>query len=238
MSKSVAFIYVITCVVVTKTKVKVRVYVGSTKFTAAKRVSDHWWALDKQVHENPFLQKAWNKYGQDCFSWRVVETCGLNVRWDREQWWIDDLKACDSRFGFNLRHSVQKPLPSAVMSKRLKAYWKRRWQDEEYAELRSEELRNIVNKPGVRQKMSDKKRANWQDPNYRSLQVKKHQNYSRKSENRKRLSKQASSAWADPEYRARQMAERKRRFSDPAFIAKLSEAAKNRKDRRTRKEIV
>jgi len=77
--------------------------------------------------------------------------------------------------------------------------------------------------------MRESKIENWKDPEYRALQTKKHKQYSEK--NRSKLQTQAKSLWANPEYRAKQLAERKARFQDPVFRAKLSVAAQNRRPR-------
>lgn len=47
-------------------------YVGSAvDFTARKR--RHWWALRSQRHANKHLQAAWNKYGEQSFTFIIVE---------------------------------------------------------------------------------------------------------------------------------------------------------------------
>jgi len=47
-------------------------YVGSAvDFTARKR--RHWWALRNQRHANKHLQSAWNKYGEQSFTFVIVE---------------------------------------------------------------------------------------------------------------------------------------------------------------------
>lgn len=217
-----ADIYVITCTATSK------VYVGSS-VRGRIRLKDHRTALIKGKHQNPYLQNAWLKYGVDCFTHKVVETCSIGDRWVREQWWINKLRACESGFGFNVMHSVQELLPSRRMSRKLKRYWQKRWQDEEYAKQRTEQLRGLVEQPGVREKMSKSKLDQWQDPAYRKKQTEAHKQYAKK--NGPKLSAQTKFLWQDPEYRAKQMAERKTRFKDPVFRAKLSVAAQNRKTR-------
>lgn len=212
-----AEIYVITC------SVNGRVYVGSAK-RATQRLKHHWQALIAGRHENSFLQRAWVKYGAESFSHRIVEKCVLEDRWQREQWWIDHLKACNREHGFNVMHSVQGLLPSPAMSKILKKYWKARWEDPEYREQRTEQLKGLSDKPGVRERMSISKIASWKDPEYRRIQSEKHKEYAAK--NKSKMSDAAKSLWDDPAYRAKQMVERKARFADPAFRAKLSAARK------------
>lgn len=218
-----ADIYVITCATNSK------VYVGSAKQSRI-RLKDHWVTLKAGKHVNSYLQRAWNKHGAESFSHKIVESCPLDQRWVREQWWINELRACDKSYGFNSMHSVQELLPSPVMSKKLTRYWKIRWQDPEYKEKRTEELRGLSKKPGVRAKMQASKLASWQDPEYRALQTKKHQEWAAK--NKATLRANAKKLWDDPAYRAKQLAERKARFKDPVFRAKLSAAALKRPSKR------
>ncbi len=217
----VAFIYVLRC------EPSGKVYVGSAK-DAAKRIREHFNALNKGRHENPYLQKAWDKYGKEQFTSKIVQTCFEKLRWRCEQNWIDNLQACNSEFGFNLLHSVRKTAPSQVMSKILKAYWAERWADTEYSKKRTEQLRQISKTPEVKAKMRTSKLNSWKDPEYRTKQSKAHKAYAADPTIKERLRQQAKKLWQDPEYRAKQLKERKARFKDKVFRAKLSEAASKR----------
>jgi group I intron endonuclease len=215
-------IYVITC------SVTGRVYVGSAKVSRV-RLKAHWRELGKGIHINSYLQKAWNKYGSETFSGKVVEVCAVSDRRHREQWWIDFYKAGEPKFGFNLLTTVGKLPDGSVFSKNLKAYWGKRWKDPEYRVKRIAQLRSISKQPGVKARMGASKRANWQDPAYRELQTKRHKEYA--AANGEKLSAATKAMWANPEYRKKQLAERRKRFKDPAFRAKLSEAARKRPTR-------
>lgn len=235
MSTETAVIYVITCVI------NNRVYVGSAK-DGKKRFREHLKALMKGKHWNKKFQRSWDKHKAENFKFEIVEECSLDQRWIREQWWINKLCACDPVCGFNFMHSVQELLPSPEMSRMLKAYWKQRWQDPEYRERRTEELKGLVEKPGVREKMQASKVAAWQDPEFRKDRIERFKKAAKQG--KAKLSSRAKALWKDPEYRAKQLIERKKRFKDPAFRAKLSVAATNRPGRatwyidRTRNEIV
>lgn len=219
-----ADIYVIRCLA------NSRVYVGSAKRSAI-RLRTHWNELAKGTHANPFLRRAWNKYGAESFSTEVVEVCSLEDRWVREQWWIDKLDAGKNRSGFNIVSMVQQLPSGSILSKRLKVYWKKRWNDPVYAARRTKELKDVANKPGVRASMSASKKKNWLDPAYRQIQTQKHKEYAANPENREKLRSAAKALWADPVYREKQLAERRKRFKDPTFLAKLSEAASKRPSR-------
>ena len=66
-------------------------YVGSS-VCIHKRWNEHKWALGKGIHENSHLQRAWNKYGEEAFSFNLVEECQVTELIEREQFWIDFLE--------------------------------------------------------------------------------------------------------------------------------------------------
>ncbi len=72
-----------------RNKVTGHCYIGSAVDTQSrKRVHTHH--LRKGVHHSPYLQRAFNKYGEDAFEWLVLEEVpdrALLIQ--REQYWID-----------------------------------------------------------------------------------------------------------------------------------------------------
>ena len=49
-------------------------YIGSSK-DLYKRLYQHIWHLDRNEHENSYLQRSWSKYGKDSFEWGILEYC-------------------------------------------------------------------------------------------------------------------------------------------------------------------
>ena len=79
-------VYSITCTASGK------VYVGSSS-KVSHRWNKHRRELTLGVHGNQKLQRAWDKYGKDAFTFLLIE--GVSDRCDllrREQYWIDTLK--------------------------------------------------------------------------------------------------------------------------------------------------
>lgn len=64
-----------------------KVYIGQTVQSPKRRESAHKRNLRKGIHDNDFLQKAWNKYGEENFKFSIVEKCtesnidNLEVKW-------------------------------------------------------------------------------------------------------------------------------------------------------------
>lgn len=87
-------IYKITCTANQK------IYIGSA-VNLQQRQSDHFKELRQNRHHNPKLQNAWNKYGEDAFTfevWELVLPMSLTAR---EQYWLNKLKPFGNK-GFNI----------------------------------------------------------------------------------------------------------------------------------------
>jgi hypothetical protein len=79
-----------------------KVYVGSSVDLRGRK-SHHIGALKRGVHGNKHLQSAWRKYGEDAFSFRVLEEVVDNKSLvEIEQQWIDLFEASNSLYGYNI----------------------------------------------------------------------------------------------------------------------------------------
>ena len=84
-----------------RNRVTDKVYVGSARRIKA-RFGSHRSLLNRGVHPNWKLQRAWIKYGADAFTFEVLESVpNLSDLVDREQYWIDALAAV--KCGYNIR---------------------------------------------------------------------------------------------------------------------------------------
>lgn len=63
-------------------------YIGST-VNINKRFIEHKYGLRANRHFNQHLQRAWNKYGEKAFEFKVLQTCLVDELLDVEQNWID-----------------------------------------------------------------------------------------------------------------------------------------------------
>ncbi len=78
-------------------------YVGKAK-NINLRKNYHFSRLINNKHDNNYLQKAWNKYGEDSFYFYILEKCDSEKLSDREKYWISKLKTANSNFGYNLTY--------------------------------------------------------------------------------------------------------------------------------------
>lgn len=89
-------IYVIRCIA------NGRVYVGSSALVNA-RWMDHQRLLRRGRHHCLPLMNAWKKYGEAAFSFEIVEAVSdLERLVEREQFWMDRLRAHAAQRGFNV----------------------------------------------------------------------------------------------------------------------------------------
>jgi len=77
-----------------------KIYVGSTTRLFCQRWGDHRAGLRAKKHANIHLQRAWDKYGEVAFEFKVIELVDSpeNVL-EREQYWMDKLNVYKS--GYN-----------------------------------------------------------------------------------------------------------------------------------------
>jgi len=77
----------------------------------AKRWQRHLFVLKNGIHENRYLQRAWNKYGAEAFKWIILEEVTDPTELvPTEQKWIDYYQAAHPDKGFNINASAYSPL--------------------------------------------------------------------------------------------------------------------------------
>jgi group I intron endonuclease len=78
-------------------------YIGQTSKQLGKRLYKHLLMLRNNRHDNIFLQRAWNKYGEESFVYSILDKASsveeLN---EKEIMHIEKHKSLDAAFGYNL----------------------------------------------------------------------------------------------------------------------------------------
>lgn len=93
-------VYKITC------KVNNRFYIGAS-INIENRWREHRRDANNQKHHSIIFQRAWNKYGEDAFSFDVMELCDEEQYLKREQYYLDLLKPYQKEIGFNVSPKAQ-----------------------------------------------------------------------------------------------------------------------------------
>jgi group I intron endonuclease len=68
-----------------------RMYIGSSN-NITTRFYLHKLQLNKNKHCNTFLQRSWNKYGEENFTFKLLEECTIDKQIETEQKYIDIYK--------------------------------------------------------------------------------------------------------------------------------------------------
>lgn len=90
-------IYAIRC------KTNKKMYVGRTTQTVEERIRAHLQLLRKGKHTSKLMQEDFKQYGEDAFEYYELED-GLTFQdRDREFFYMDKYKTCDSKYGYNTR---------------------------------------------------------------------------------------------------------------------------------------
>lgn len=79
-----------------------KIYIGqSTNIPARWR--HHKYVLRNGLHNNPYLQRAWVKYGEDSFVFVVLELCDVNDLNQKELFYINKYNSTHRDYGYNMR---------------------------------------------------------------------------------------------------------------------------------------
>lgn len=111
--------------------------------------------LEKNKHENDYLQKSWNKYGEDSFIFYVLEYCDIDMLDEREKYYIEKYNTLDRNLGYNLKFGGQnggskysKEIRDKMSDSVKKSY------NESLRKIRSESALNQWSNPKIKEKIS------------------------------------------------------------------------------------
>lgn len=83
-----------------KNTINDKIYIGKTGMNFGDRWDSHRSLLRNNNHDNPYLQRAWNKYGSESFDFIIVEECQVAELDDKEKYWIKYYK--DLNLSYNI----------------------------------------------------------------------------------------------------------------------------------------
>lgn len=95
-------------------------YVGSSK-SVLNRLSWHKSHLKSKTHHNEHLQKAYNKYGENSFTFELLEEYkNEKVLFSLENWWCNMLNTYNREYGYNIQPINPEGIPSLSEETKLK----------------------------------------------------------------------------------------------------------------------
>lgn len=81
-------------------------YIGQS-IHIKERWTKHIAELNNGTHHNDYLQKAWNKYGEENFSFYILEECSINLLDEKEICYINKYDSMNRSYGYNLTSGGQ-----------------------------------------------------------------------------------------------------------------------------------
>lgn len=81
-------------------------YIGQSN-NIKERWRKHISELNHGYHDNDYLQKAWNKYGESDFKFTVLEYCNPDDLDEREVYYINEYNTTERELGYNLKTGGQ-----------------------------------------------------------------------------------------------------------------------------------
>lgn len=82
-------------------KINGKVYIGSS-IEIHVRLMNHKYMLRANKHDNEYLQKSFNKHGENSFIFDVVELCSIEKLIEKENFYINKLSSNNLKLGYNL----------------------------------------------------------------------------------------------------------------------------------------
>lgn len=151
-----------------RNEVSGQAYVGHTVYSVERRFNGHCWLLNRGKHHSRILQKSWEEHGRDAFCLYAIETCAVDDRMLREQYWIDRLApeyntapVAGSVLGMrwtNSPETIKKRLEAKLITMDqtiVKLSYARRNTSEESENRRRDAIVAFNQRPDIRAKRSD-----------------------------------------------------------------------------------
>lgn len=77
-----------------------KVYIGQTR-DVTRRLNEHRAALRGNRHYNQHLQNSWNKYGENSFTFKIVQPCSVENLTVVENNWMEYYRSYNPDYGYN-----------------------------------------------------------------------------------------------------------------------------------------
>ena len=96
-----SYVNIISGIYSIKNNINGKMYIGQSVHIYS-RWSSHKSKLRKGIHGNPYLQNAWNKYGEDNFTFSIIKQCDKFELDKYEIYYINYYNSLNGKFGYNL----------------------------------------------------------------------------------------------------------------------------------------
>jgi hypothetical protein len=130
-------------------------YIGQS-IDVFRRKTEHKKLLKKDAHGNEYLQRAWDKYGENKFEFCVIEFCPEEMLGWKEIEWIEIHQTFKKNFGYNITLGGEAPKLSKETRRKIsEAHKGKKHSEETKQKLRDAWKKRPPVSVEVRKKMAD-----------------------------------------------------------------------------------
>ncbi len=126
-------------------------YIGSSK-NIEQRKRSHFYKLRHDKHENDYLQKSFNKYGEENFQFDIIYQCKEEMLATKEKEYMKIHNVLDKKIGYNISPEPKNKIASLETRKKLSILAKNR--TKEHQKKLAESRKGWNPSEEVRKKMS------------------------------------------------------------------------------------
>lgn len=137
-------------------------YIGQSK-DIYYRWSKHIYELNNNIHDNDYLQKAWNKYKQENFEFYILEQCLESELNDKEIYYISKYNTFnDKDSGYNLTSGGNAgKIYSDELKQKLSESIKKSYSNPERRKIQSDNAKKQWSNPETKAKIMGKNNGNY-----------------------------------------------------------------------------
>lgn len=145
-------------------KINNKVYIGQS-INIKQRLSEHKSKLRGNYHNNYHLQKAWNKYGEDNFTFEIFKICGEDLLDSKEIYWINYYNSINGDYGYNsesgghknkhLSELHRQKISKSHKGKKVSDKTKRKISENSKGKKKSEEMKSKLREANLGKKHSE-----------------------------------------------------------------------------------
>lgn len=206
-------------------------YVGSS-IKIEERLKGHFKGLETKTHQNRMLQRAYNKYGKDYFRTEILEICSQEIRFEREQHYMDisgkyNLAKIAEGGGIKKTKAQKKAIGERMKGNKHLLGHKH---SEETKKKISEKSKGRKPSLKTREKASERmKRINVENPQMKGRNFSEH--------HRKAISEAMKGRKLSEERKLKISEQLRLRWKDPTYREKAIDELRNRKNKRGKNAI-
>lgn len=176
-----------------------KIYISQGK-NIHKRWIEHKWELNNQKHRNIYIQRSWNKYGEDKFSIEIIEECLPEMLNERETYWIRHFNSTDNSIGYNCNDGGNSRIPNAETREKHRIGNLGQKRSPETCKLIGDVHRGMKMSDEAKLKMRNAKLGKKLEPEHVQKIIESRKGYSPSEETRKKISAANTGRKASPEF--------------------------------------